>query len=84
MQATFGSSYINDFNLYGRTFRVYTQSEKDYRARPEDHLSAVGGYGAIVVIAGFLQLYKAGRSRGAEARPARWQAHERGERGRAA
>ena len=36
MQATFGSSYINDFNLYGRTFRVYTQSEKDYRARPED------------------------------------------------
>ena len=35
MQATFGSSYINDFNLYGRTFRVYTQSEKDYRARPE-------------------------------------------------
>lgn len=34
MQATFGSSYINDFNLYGRTFRVYTQSEKDYRARP--------------------------------------------------
>lgn len=36
MQATFGASYINDFNLYGRTFRVYTQSDKDYRARPED------------------------------------------------
>ena len=36
MQATFGSTYINDFNLYGRTFRVYTQSDKDYRARPED------------------------------------------------
>lgn len=36
MQSTFGSSYINDFNLYGRTFRVYTQSDKDYRARPED------------------------------------------------
>ena len=36
MQATFGSTYINDFNLYGRTFRVYTQSERDYRARPED------------------------------------------------
>ena len=36
MQSTFGSSYLNDFNLYGRTFRVYAQSEADYRARPED------------------------------------------------
>lgn len=36
MQSTFGSYYINDFNMYGRTFRVYTQSDVDYRARPED------------------------------------------------
>ena len=36
MQATFGSTYVNDFNLYGRTFRVYLQSGKDYRARPAD------------------------------------------------
>lgn len=36
MQSTFGSYYINDFNIYGRTFRVYAQSEADYRARPED------------------------------------------------
>ena len=36
MQSTFGSYYINDFNIYGRTFRVYAQSDADYRARPED------------------------------------------------
>ncbi|AGC50425.1 multidrug efflux RND transporter permease subunit [Lawsonia intracellularis] len=36
MQSTFGSYYVNDFNLYGRTFRVYTQSESDYRALPEN------------------------------------------------
>ncbi len=36
MQATFGSYYVNDFNLYGRTFRVYLQADKDYRARPVD------------------------------------------------
>ncbi len=36
MQATFGSYYVNDFNIYNRTFRVYTQSDAEYRARPED------------------------------------------------
>ncbi|MBE0494310.1 MAG: multidrug efflux RND transporter permease subunit [Thiomicrospira sp.] len=31
MQSTFGSLYVNDFNLYGRTFRVNLQSESEYR-----------------------------------------------------
>ena len=35
MSATFGSSYINDFNLMGRTFQVRMQSESDYRTLPE-------------------------------------------------
>lgn len=35
MQSTFGSAYVNDFNLYGRTFRVYVQSEADYRNLPD-------------------------------------------------
>ncbi len=34
MAATFGSTYINDFNLYGRTYRVYMQSRSDFRATP--------------------------------------------------
>ncbi|WP_243361388.1 efflux RND transporter permease subunit [Fundidesulfovibrio terrae] len=35
MQATFGAYYVNDFNKYGRTFRVTLQSEADFRDRPE-------------------------------------------------
>ncbi|MGJ3523989.1 efflux RND transporter permease subunit [Nitratidesulfovibrio sp. D1] len=36
MQATFGASYVNDFNKFGRTFKVQMQSEADFRARPAD------------------------------------------------
>lgn len=36
LQTYLGSSYVNDFNLFGRTFRVYAQAEARYRARPED------------------------------------------------
>ncbi len=36
MQATFGSFYVNDFTLYGRTFRVSLQSESEFREKPED------------------------------------------------
>ena len=32
----FGKYYINDFNKYGRVYRVYMQSESDFRARPSD------------------------------------------------
>lgn len=36
MQATFGSVYVNDFNLYGRTYQVNVQSEGAYRESPEN------------------------------------------------
>ena len=36
MQATFGSYYVNDFNLYGRTWQVSLQSEADFRRSPDD------------------------------------------------
>jgi len=36
LQSSFGALYINDFNLYGRTFRVHLQSEAQYRAHAED------------------------------------------------
>lgn len=32
MQSTFGSQYVNDFNLYGRTFKVISQAEDKYRS----------------------------------------------------
>ncbi|MHC1711513.1 MAG: efflux RND transporter permease subunit [Solidesulfovibrio sp.] len=36
MQSTFGAYYVNDFNKFGRTFKVQIQSEANFRDRPED------------------------------------------------
>ncbi len=36
LQIYLGSLYVNDFNLFGRTFRVTLQAERDARAKPED------------------------------------------------
>ncbi|PAV48031.1 hydrophobe/amphiphile efflux-1 family RND transporter [Pseudomonas sp. HAR-UPW-AIA-41] len=36
MQSTFGSYYVNDFNLYGRTWKVSLQSEAEFRRKPQD------------------------------------------------
>ena len=36
LQATLGGYYVNDFNLYGRTWTVRMMAEKEYRASIED------------------------------------------------
>jgi multidrug efflux pump len=36
MQGTFGSLYVNDFTLFGRTYRVSLSSEADFRRSPDD------------------------------------------------
>jgi hydrophobe/amphiphile efflux-1 (HAE1) family protein len=36
LQTYLGSTYINDFNRFGRTYRVYAQAEAKYRDQPED------------------------------------------------
>ncbi len=36
LQAYLGSVYINDFNRFGRTYRVYAQAEARFRNKPED------------------------------------------------
>ena len=36
LQAQFGSSYINDFNLYGKVYRVMIQAEARFRNKIED------------------------------------------------
>ncbi|MBX6425198.1 MAG: efflux RND transporter permease subunit [Variibacter sp.] len=38
LQTYLGSSYVNDFNLFGRTFRVVAQAESGERLDPEDVL----------------------------------------------
>ena len=36
LQTTFGSTYVNDINLYGRTYQVNVQSEAGFRESPRD------------------------------------------------
>ncbi len=36
MQSTFGTLYVNDFNMGGRVLRVHMQSESEFRERPDD------------------------------------------------
>lgn len=36
LQIYLGSYYVNDFNLFGRTFRVYASADAPFRSAPED------------------------------------------------
>src|SRR5271170_6534990 len=36
LQAYLGSVYVNDFNRFGRTYRVFAQAEPQFRSQPED------------------------------------------------
>ncbi|MCS6297007.1 MAG: multidrug efflux RND transporter permease subunit [Nitrospira sp.] len=36
LQVYLGSAYVNDFNLFGRTWRVYAQADGDFRGKVED------------------------------------------------
>ena len=38
LQVYIGSVYVNDFNLFGRTFRVQAQADSAYRLEPDDVL----------------------------------------------
>ena len=39
LQIYLGSLYVNDFNLFGRTYQVVAQADAEYRATPEDIIS---------------------------------------------
>jgi HAE1 family hydrophobic/amphiphilic exporter-1 len=36
MSASMGGTYVNDFNRFGRLYRVYVQADADYRRKPGD------------------------------------------------
>lgn len=36
MSAVLGGTYVNDFNRFGRLYRVYVQAASDYRRKPEN------------------------------------------------
>lgn len=36
LQTYIGSRYVNDFNAFGRTYRVYVQADQQFRSNPDD------------------------------------------------
>jgi hydrophobe/amphiphile efflux-1 (HAE1) family protein/NodT family efflux transporter outer membrane factor (OMF) lipoprotein len=50
LQTYLGGLYVNDFNLFGRTFRVVAQADPDYRQDPDDigHYYVRSGSGQMV------------------------------------
>ena len=36
LQASLGGAYVNDFNRFGRLYRVFVQADADFRRKPED------------------------------------------------
>ena len=58
LQVYLGSSYVNDFNLFGRTWRVYAQADGDFRKRVEDiaNLKTRNDKGAMVPIGSMVKI----------------------------
>lgn len=58
MQVTFGSYYVNNFELYNRTFRVITQSSQSWRQNPEDlhHVFVKSNDGNLIPLSSLLEL----------------------------
>jgi len=50
LQAYLGSAYVNDFNLFGRTYRVMIQADSDFRSKVEQisQLEVRGGDGSMI------------------------------------
>jgi hydrophobe/amphiphile efflux-1 (HAE1) family protein len=57
MQSLLSTLYVNDFNLYGKTYRVQLQADVPYRERPEDigRLFVRGGDGQMIPISALTQ-----------------------------
>ncbi|MDQ4147589.1 MAG: efflux RND transporter permease subunit, partial [Pseudomonadota bacterium] len=58
LQTNLGSAYVNDFNLFGRTFRVTAQADAAYRLDPADimRLRARSSTGAMVPLGSIAEL----------------------------
>jgi multidrug efflux pump len=58
LQVYLGSTYVNDFNLFGRAWRVYAQAEGDYRKKVEDiaNLKTRNAQGEMVPIGSMVNI----------------------------
>lgn len=54
----FGKSYVNDFNKYGRVYRVYLQADSDYREKPSDidKIFVKNRYGKMVPLSSVVKI----------------------------
>lgn len=60
LQAYLGSAYVNDFNLYGRTYQVTVQADAEFRLDPDDisDLRTRSRSGAMVPLGSLLKVRK--------------------------
>jgi multidrug efflux pump len=58
LQTLLSTLYINDFNLYGRTYRVQAEAQAPFRQRPEDigRLYVRGGNGEMVPVSALTRI----------------------------
>ncbi len=58
LQIYLGSAYVNDFNLFGRTWRVYAQADGDFRGKVEDiaNLKTRNNRGEMVPLGSMVKL----------------------------
>ncbi|RLA20773.1 MAG: hypothetical protein DRQ62_10165 [Gammaproteobacteria bacterium] len=58
LQINLGSSYVNQFNKYGRVYRVYLQAEQDARSREEDilRLQVRNNVGEMIQLSAFVTI----------------------------
>jgi len=58
MQINLGSLYVNDFNRFGRTYRVVVQADAPFRSRAQDivHLKTRNSKGELVPLGSVLQV----------------------------
>lgn len=60
LNATFGSYYVNDFSLYGRTYKVNLQADSQYRKTVDDlkFVFVKGNNGELLPISSFVNIKK--------------------------
>jgi HAE1 family hydrophobic/amphiphilic exporter-1 len=58
LQTFVGSRYVNDFNAFGRTYRVYVQADQQFRSNPEDigQLYVRSGRGEMISLSGLVKV----------------------------
>ncbi len=62
LQTSLGSVYVNDFNLFGRTYQVFAMAEPEFRNAPEDvtRLQTRNRAGEMVTLGSFVDVRRIG------------------------